>query len=80
MEAIIPIEIGVPKLRTKIPEKANTKAIVKDLDMADKLREVVCSTPFRSDPIGRSEPVPGYSFNSFYLFVFLKVSRPKSPA
>ena len=40
MEAIIPTEIGMPTLRTKIPEKANTEAFAKDLDMADELREV----------------------------------------
>ena len=39
MEAIIPIKIGVPTLRAKILEKANTKAIVKELDMEDELRE-----------------------------------------
>ena len=39
MEAIIPTEIGVPTLRTEIPEKANTEAISKDLDMTDELRE-----------------------------------------
>ena len=39
MEAIIPIEIGVPTLRTKIPEEANTESIAKDLDMTDELRE-----------------------------------------
>ena len=26
-----------------------------------------CSTPLRSNPIGGSEPIPGCSFNSFYL-------------
>ena len=26
-----------------------------------------CHTPFRSDPISRSKPIPGCSFNSFYL-------------
>ena len=48
-----------------------------------------CSTHFRSDTIGESEPVPGCSFNSFCLlficlfvclFVclfFVKVSRPE---
>ena len=40
MEAIIPTEIGVPTLRAKILEKANTEAIVKNLDMTDELREV----------------------------------------
>ena len=39
MEAIIPIEIKVPTLRTEIPEKANIEAIAKDLDIIDKLRE-----------------------------------------
>ena len=39
MKAIIPIEIGIPTLRTEIPEKANAKAVTKDLDMADELRE-----------------------------------------
>ena len=41
MEAIIPTEIGVPTLRTEVPEEANTKAIVKDLDMTDELREAM---------------------------------------
>ena len=40
MEAIIPTKIGVPTLRTKILEKANTEAIAKDLDMTEKLYEV----------------------------------------
>ena len=39
MEAIIPIEIGMPTLRTEIPKKANAEAVSKDLDMADELRE-----------------------------------------
>ena len=39
MEAIIPTEIGMPTLQTRILEEANTKAVTKDLDMADKLRE-----------------------------------------
>ena len=41
IEAIIPIEIGVPTLIAEIPENANTKAIAKDLDMIDELREAV---------------------------------------
>ena len=40
MESIIRIEIGVPTLRTEIPEKANAEAITKDLDMIDELHEV----------------------------------------
>ena len=39
MEAIIPTEIGVPTLRTKIPKKANANVVNKDLDMTDKLRK-----------------------------------------
>ena len=39
MEAIIPIKIGVPTLRTKIPEKDNAEAITKDLYMTDELHE-----------------------------------------
>ena len=39
MEAIIPIEVEVPTLRTKIHEKANAEVIAKDLVMTDKLRE-----------------------------------------
>ena len=39
MEAIIPTKIGVPTLRMEIPEKANTEAIAKDLDMTDELHE-----------------------------------------
>ena len=39
MEAIIPTEIGMPTLQTKVPGTANVEAISKDLYMADKLWE-----------------------------------------
>ena len=39
MEAIIPTEIGMPTLRTEIPEEANTEALARDLDMTNELRE-----------------------------------------
>ena len=39
IEAIIPIEIGIPTVRAEIPEKENVKAIVKDLDTIDELWE-----------------------------------------
>ena len=39
MEAIIPTKIGVLTLRTEVPEKANTEAIAKNLDMTGELRE-----------------------------------------
>ena len=41
MEAIIPTEIGVPTLRTEIPEKVNAEAIIKHLDMTNELHKVV---------------------------------------
>ena len=40
IEAIIPTEIGMPTVRTEIPEKANMEALVNDLDIIDELREV----------------------------------------
>ena len=39
MEAIIPTEIGMPTLRTEIPEEVNAAVVTKDLDMTNKLRE-----------------------------------------
>ena len=39
MEAIISIEIEMPTLRIEIPEEANVEAVIKDLDMIDKLCE-----------------------------------------
>ena len=39
MEAIIPIEIGMPTIRTEIPKEANTEAVIKDLDTINELRE-----------------------------------------
>ena len=39
MEAIVPTEIGMPTLRTDIPEQSNTESVIKDLEMADELRE-----------------------------------------
>ena len=37
MEAIIPTEIGMPRLRTEVPGTDNAEAISKDLDMANEL-------------------------------------------
>ena len=39
MEAIIPMEIGMPTIRTNVPEQGNTNLMVKDLDTLDELRE-----------------------------------------
>ena len=39
MEAVIPTEIGMPTLRTSLPEQISTESIVKDLDTVDELRE-----------------------------------------
>ena len=39
MEAIILTEIGMPTLRTEIPEEVNTEALARDLDMTDELCE-----------------------------------------
>ena len=39
MEAIIPIKIVMPTIRTGIPEEANVEAVTKDLDTIDELRE-----------------------------------------
>ena len=39
MEAIILIEIGMPTLRMDMPEQLSTESIIKELDMADELRE-----------------------------------------
>ena len=41
IEAIIPTEIGMPTLQTKIPEEANAEAVTKDLVMTDELRKAV---------------------------------------
>ena len=41
MEAIVPIEIGVPMLRTDLSEQSNAESVIKDLDMADELGNVV---------------------------------------
>ena len=39
MEAIIPMKIRMPTLRTGIPKEANVEAVTKDLDMTNELRE-----------------------------------------
>ena len=39
MEAIVPIEIGMPTLRIDIPKQSNVETVIKDLDMANKPRE-----------------------------------------
>ena len=40
IEAIIPIEIGMPTLRIETPEEANAEVFTKDLDMKSELLEV----------------------------------------
>ena len=39
MEAIIPTEIGMPTLRTDMPEPLSIESLIKDLGMVDELRE-----------------------------------------
>ena len=39
MEAIVRTEIDMLTLRTDIPEESNTESVMKNLDMADELRE-----------------------------------------
>ena len=39
VEAIIPTEIGMPTIRTDVPEQGNADLMVKDLDTLDELRE-----------------------------------------
>ena len=39
MEAIIPTEIGMPTIRTNVPEQENADLMIKDLDIVDELRE-----------------------------------------
>ena len=39
MEAIVPIEIGMPTLRTDLPEQSNAETVIKDLNTIDELRE-----------------------------------------
>ena len=40
MEAIVPIEIGMPTLRIDLPKQPNAETVIKDLDMANELLEV----------------------------------------
>ena len=49
MEAIIPIEIRMPKLRIEIPEEVTVEVVTKDLDMTDELREAatVCIASYQ---------------------------------
>ena len=37
MEAIIPIEIGMPTIRIGMPDQENTELVIKDLDTVDEL-------------------------------------------
>ena len=39
MEVVIPIEIGLPTVRTSASESANEESIVRELDTSDELRE-----------------------------------------
>ena len=39
MEAIIPTEIGMPTIRTNIPEQRNADLVIKDVDTVDELRD-----------------------------------------
>ena len=39
IDAIIPMEIGMPTLRTDMPKQSNTEFIIKELNTTDELRE-----------------------------------------
>ena len=39
MEAVIPTEIGMPTIRSGVPEQENTNLMIKDLDTVDELIE-----------------------------------------
>ena len=39
MVAIVPTEIGMPTLRTDLPEQSNAETVIKDLDTTDELRK-----------------------------------------
>ena len=41
MEAIVPMKLVMPTLRTDILEHSNTESVIKGLDMADELSEAV---------------------------------------
>ena len=43
MEAIILTKIGMPTLRTEMPEQSNTDFIIKELETADELRETAAA-------------------------------------
>ena len=39
MEAVIPTKIGLPTIRTAMPESENAESVVRELDASDELRE-----------------------------------------
>ena len=39
MEAVIPTKIGLPTIRTTMPESENAGSVVRELDTSDELRE-----------------------------------------
>ena len=41
MEVVVPTEIGLPTVRTDMPEPTNEEFIIKELDISDELREEV---------------------------------------
>ena len=43
MEAIIPTEIGMPTIRSDVPEQENAELVLKDLDKVDELRETIAA-------------------------------------
>ena len=39
MEAVIPTEIGLPTIRTAMPESKNAESVVRELDASDEMQE-----------------------------------------
>ena len=39
MKVVIPTEVGLPTIRTDMPDSENTESIVRELDVSDELRE-----------------------------------------
>ena len=49
MESVIPAEIGLPTIRTTMPESENAESIARELDVSDELREAatICITSYQ---------------------------------
>ena len=77
IKAIVTTEIGMPTLRTDIPKQSNTESVIKDLDMADELREAADELRDAVDELREAALVRIASYHSMLANLYNRHVKPR---